>query len=123
MSNDSSELKDIEQKQPSNNNNIVIALVFILVGGVLLFSNLTGFSFDNWWALFMFIPAGFMAMNMRQDYQENGRLTSASTGSAIAGISMLTTATVFLFDLDWGAIWPIGFVIAGIGILLNGRSE
>ena len=55
------------------NNNLFLAVVFILVGGALLVSNLTDFSLNNWWALFMLIPAGAILTNAWRDYQEIGR--------------------------------------------------
>jgi hypothetical protein len=31
-------------------------------------------------------------------------------------------AGVFLFDLDWGNIWPIFLIIAGVSVLLGTMS-
>jgi hypothetical protein len=52
-------------------------------------------------------------------YQSNGRLTSAARGPLIGGLTTLTVALVFLLGLDWGKIWPVFLIIAGVGALLS----
>ena len=90
--------------------------------GLVVASNLTGFSFQNWWALFILIPAIYQLSIVWRGYQENGRLTSASTGPLIGGLGALAVAAVFLIDgISWGVIWPIAFVFGGISLLLSQR--
>lgn len=122
MSNNLDELKGAE-KSSGQNNSVVMAVIFIVVGVGLIVSNITGFRFDNWWVLFMLIPVGFFAQNIYRDYQANGRLTQQSTGSIIVTLAILVTAATFLFEaISWGMIWPIGFIIAGIAMFLGNRS-
>ena len=120
------EIKDLKEGEVENskekNSSVIIAVVLMLVGGGLLLSNFTGISFDNWWALFLFIPAGFMLQNVWADYQANGRLTSKSTGFLIAGISILVMIVIFLFNLSWSGLWPLAFIFGGIAVLLSGRK-
>lgn len=123
MSNNLDELKDAEKSSNGQNSNVVMAIVFIIAGVVLIFSNITGFRFDNWWALFMLIPVGFFAQNIYRDYQANGRITQQSAGSIIAGLAISLAAATFLFEaITWSAIWPIGLVFAGIAMFLGNRS-
>jgi hypothetical protein len=123
MSNNLDELKDAEKSGNGRNGSVVMAVIFIVVGVGLIVSNITGFSFVNWWVLFMLIPVAFFAQNIYRDYQANGRLTSASTGSIIAGLAISLTAATFLFEaITWSAIWPIGLIFAGIAMFLGNRS-
>lgn len=105
-----------------SNSNGIMAGVLIVVGVGLVLSNVTGFSFDNWWVLFMFIPALTMLKAVRDDYQGNGRLTSRSSGALIASLAIFTTAFIFLFDLSWGDLWPVAFIFGGLSVLLSSRS-
>ena len=121
------EFKDLKDEEKGNesaakSNSLIMALVLIVVGLGLLVSNFTGLSFDNWWALFMFIPAAAMFSAVWRDYQENGRLTSKCTGPLIGGLAILVTAVIFLFNLSWSGLWPLAFVFGGIAVLLSGRS-
>ncbi len=123
MSNNLDELKDMEKGSNDRNGSVVMAVIFIVVGLGLIVSNITGFSFANWWVLFMFIPVAFFAQNIYRDYQANGRLTATSTGSIIAGLAITLTAATFLFEaITWSAIWPIGLIFAGIAMFLGNRS-
>ena len=130
MNDNISELKEAEKTYEDKtyptlskgNNNVVVAGVMILVGAVLLIGNITGNTFENWWALFMLIPVGFMFMAIQCDYQENGRLTRKSSGAIIPAVILLAMVAIFLFDLSWSIFWPVSLVAVGMGMLLNGRS-
>lgn len=111
-----------EYKESGNNGSSawITGAVLIIVGVVLVASNITGFAFSNWWVLFMFIPAIFLLGNVWRDYQTNGRLTSASTGFLIGGLGILTVAAVFLFEsISWSIFFPMAFIFGGIAVLLN----
>ncbi|MCP4418040.1 MAG: hypothetical protein GY805_15565 [Chloroflexi bacterium] len=117
------QLKNEEKQQVEQNNNVIMAAIFIVVGVVLIFSNVTGLGFTNWWVLFMLIPLAAFVRNIYNDYQANGRLTGHSTGAIIAGLAILATAATFLFEaITWGMIWPIGLIFAGIAVFLSNRS-
>ncbi|GJM41853.1 MAG: hypothetical protein DHS20C20_21350 [Ardenticatenaceae bacterium] len=123
MNNDVNEFKSEERSSKGGNSSTVMALVFIVVGVLLIASNITGFEFENWWVLFMFIPAALFAKNIFDDYQMNGRITARSTGAIIASLAILLTAATFLFEaITWGMIWPVGLIFAGIAIFLGNRS-
>lgn len=123
MDDKNQELKDEEKQQKEGkNHNAIIAGVMILVGLVLVGANVLGMTLDNWWALFMLIPAFFLLSAVWQDYKENGRLTSKSTGSLIASLAIFTMVAIFLFDLNWGLLWPLAFVFGGIAVLLGSRK-
>lgn len=120
------EMKDLKDNEKvagkEKGNSWVVAIVLIVVGLGLLVSNFTGFSFDNWWALFMFIPALTMFRNVWADYQDNGRLTNKSTGPLIGGLAILVMMVIFLFNLSWSGLWPLAFIFGGIAVLLGSRS-
>ena len=117
------EMNQLKNEGQGQNSSTIMAIIFIAVGAVLIFSNVTGFGFANWWVLFMLIPLAAFLRNIYSDYQRNGRLTSASTGAIIASLAILLTGATFLFEaITWGMIWPIGLIFAGIAIFLGNRS-
>ena len=107
--------------QASTNRNPawMAGVVLIVIGVVFLLQNVSGFRFDNWWAIFILIPALSSFAMVWRIYQSNGRLTSAARGPLIGGLTTLTVALVFLLGLDWGKIWPVFLIIAGVGALLS----
>lgn len=93
--------------------------VLILLGVVFLLQNLGTFYFNNWWALFILIPAlgAFgAAWNM---YNTTGRFNAAARGSLISGIVFVLITVTFLFNLNWGIVFPVLLILAGVALLIN----
>ena len=86
------------------------ALFFLIFG--------TGFRFDNWWALFILIPAlGFWA-SAYEEYKKTGY--TPMVGAKISwGLPPALVASFFLLHLDWGRMWPLFIIMAGVVSLLN----
>jgi cation transport ATPase len=95
--------------------------VMILIGVVFLLQNMGNWSLGNWWALFILIPAVVAFVNAWNIYKNNGyRFSSGIGGSILGGLMMLLVACIFLFDMDWGKVWPLFLIVAGLGALLIG---
>jgi len=107
-----------DSQSPAKNNNWMIGIVFILVGGGFLLANLTDIHLNNWWAFFILLPA-FGGFNRAcSAYRQEGMNEEARNG-IITGMLMVTVALFFLFNLSWGTFWPILLIIIGIGSLLT----
>ncbi|HFQ92713.1 MAG TPA: hypothetical protein ENK32_01790 [Anaerolineae bacterium] len=98
-------------------------LALISVGVLLFLSATTDFYLHNWWALFILIPAFSSLGNAWQNYRADGRFSKSVRGPFIGGLFILLVAAIFLFDWDWGKVWPLFLVIAGIGALLSSKSD
>jgi hypothetical protein len=132
MSEEIQDLKDEEKENAAgngsesrqrDNNSWVVGVVLIALGGLFLLSNfLPGFNLTNWWAVFILIPALFSLNRAWQSYRRNGRLTRGGRSSLIGGLLILTVALIFLLGLNWGVVWPVFIIIAGLGILLQVAS-
>ncbi len=99
----------------------IVGLIFIVIGIVLLAQNF-GYQvtyLQNWWALFILIPAVGALTTAWNMYRIDGRLTAASRGSLIGGIILLMVTITFLFGLNWALIWPLLLILGGAGLLLN----
>ena len=109
-----------QDDKPSTRPAWIAGGVLILIGIVFIVRNVTGFSFDNWWALFILIPALGSLVTSFQMYERHGRkFTAASRGPLVGGLFLLGLTAVFLFKLDWGRIWPFILILAGLGVLLS----
>jgi hypothetical protein len=132
MSESIDSLKDAEKEamkedsQPRrvrrNRGDIKGGLILIGIGTVFLVSQLTGWYLQNWWALFIFIPAIFQLNEAWQGYRENGRLNHDLRGSLFGGLLMSIVGAFFLFNISWNLFWPLILILVGISALLNGRS-
>ncbi len=97
-----------------------MGVILVLIGIIFLLQNMNIFILNNWWALFILIPAVAAFGSAWRSYQDaGGRLTGGARGSLIGGLVLVLVAAVFLFGLNWGVVGPLLIVLAGIGLLLN----
>lgn len=94
--------------------------ILVILGLVFLLQNMGIFVLNNWWALFILLPAIGAFAAAWSNYRDAGnRLTGAARGSLIGGIVLTMVAATFLFGLNWPVVGPILIILAGIGLLLN----
>ena len=90
--------------------------ILILIGAIFLLRNITGgLFFENWWALFILIPALVMGASAYRMYEQKGqRIDRDVIATGTAALFPLLVAVIFLLDLDWGAVWPLFLILAGL---------
>lgn len=100
----------------------IAGVVLLVVGLIFLLRNL-GYNIvplQNWWALFILIPAiGSFATAYRVYQHNGGRVSEAARGPFIGGLILTMVAAVFLLGLSWSVIWPVFLIIIGVGALLS----
>jgi hypothetical protein len=94
-------------------------IILVGIGLLLLLRNTTGFELNNWWALFILIPALGAFANAWRAYQESGRLNAQARSSIFGGLILTMITAIFLFNLNWTYLGPILLILAGIGIFIN----
>jgi len=123
------ELKEKEKEQyeeapatarRESNRSWLPGLILIVLGIIFLADNYYSFRFfDNWWALFILIPAFTNLSRAWRRYQAAGHWTADARGSLIGGLIITLVALIFLFELSWTLFWPLILIIMGIGLLLR----
>lgn len=98
----------------------VPGLILIGIGAYFMLQNFTDFELNNWWALFILIPAFGSLGNFFRAYRKDGRISGEARGSLIGAMIFFFVAAIFLFGWSWGAVWPVFLIIAGVGALLSG---
>ena len=103
-----------------------LAVVLILVGVVFLIKNAgwlgTDWDFNNWWALFILIPAFGSFAKAEQSYVSAGRrFNPAAARSLMFGVLFVAITVVFLLELNWDKFWPVILIIIGLGLVLGWR--
>jgi len=109
----------IEERRGGRYGSWVAGAILILIGIFIMLDNLTGFTFDNWWALFIMIPALGAFGNAWRAYQNDGRLSGQARASLISGLILTMVTAFFLLNLNWTILGPVLLILAGVGILLN----
>ena len=95
--------------------------VLIVIGIAFLLQNLGLPTLQNWWAVFILIPALGSLATAWNIYQNNGRqFTAAVRWPLLSGLIIAAIAVIFLFNISFGAYWPLLLIAGGLLILLNG---
>jgi hypothetical protein len=101
----------------------------ILLGAAFLMQDLGTLSIplNNWWALFILIPAIGAFTRAWRAYQDAGNQLTARVGGALILGALLTLVTAaFLFNFNWTIWGPVLVILVGVGLLVNtvlGRSN
>lgn len=92
----------------------------ILLGIIFLLDNTNLLHLQNWWALFILLPAMGSFQGAYQAYRNAGnRLTAGVRGSLFGGFLITFVALIFLFGMNFGLLWPVLLLVAGVGLLIN----
>ena len=117
------ELNEERNYRRRGNSSWVIALIFIFMGVVFLLEELNIPIFENlqnWWALFLLIPAIASFGSAWNSFQKhNNQFSSGVMGSLIAGFVLSLIAVIFLFNLEWSFMWPIIFIVIGVLMFIS----
>lgn len=96
------------------------AVVLIVAGAALLLGRGFGFRLENWWALFLLIPAAASLGTAYRAYRaSDGRLDRSVSAPALSGAILLLVAAVFLFGLDWSLMGAVIIILVGAAMLLR----
>jgi hypothetical protein len=72
----------------------------------------------NWWALFLLLPGvGTLSAALGAYRSNGGRWTPEVTGPFLGGLLFLALTAVFLFGIDYGWLWPLFLIAAGLLLL------
>lgn len=97
----------------------VFGLILIGLGILLTVQNFSGFQLNNWWALFILLPAIGAFTAAWNNYKEAGRITGGVRASIFGGLVLCVVCAAFLFSMDWAILGPALIIAAGVGILIN----
>ena len=103
----------------SNNTAWIGGVILIVLGVIFLLQNVRGFYLNNWWALFILIPAFGSFADAWNRYRQDGRLSRRVRGALITGCVFLLITAAFLFNWNWGLVLPVLLIVWGVTLLLN----
>ncbi len=101
-------------------------VILIVLGLIFLAQNFGIATLNNWWAIFILIPAvGAFTAAWRRYQAVDQVMTSGAVGSLIGGLVLTAVALAFLFNLglNAGVFWPLLLIIGGVAVLLQAVSK
>jgi hypothetical protein len=109
----------LAERRAGRSGSWVVGAILILIGIFTMLDNLTGFTLENWWALFILLPALGAFGNAWRAYQKDERLSASARASLISGFILTMLAAIFLLNLNWTILGPVLLILAGLGLLVN----
>ena len=95
-------------------------VALIAFGVIIMLQNMGIVQLQNWWALFILLPALGSFATAYGAYRTNGgHLNAMVRGSFIGGLLITTIALAFLFGLNVNLFVPVILIVAGLGMLIN----
>ncbi len=107
------------ERHARNSGAWVGGVILIVLGVIFLLQNVRGFYLNNWWALFILIPALGSFVDAWNIYRQTGRLSRRGRSAIISGCVFLLVTATFLFNWNWGVVLPVLLIIWGATLLLN----
>lgn len=99
-------------------------IALILIGGIFTLQNFDVIYIGhNWWALFMLIPISYtLASAFKRRRENGGTFPAEARGSLIGAAAITLVMCIFLFELNWGEMWPVFLILGGLSIIFSARS-
>ena len=100
----------------------IIGVILIVLGGLFLLQNMGIYKFqlNNWWALFILIPAiGAFERALHYYRKAENQWTSQVSNSMLLGVVLGLVTLGFLFNIGWTYFGPALIILVGLGILFN----
>jgi hypothetical protein len=119
LSNDNNGGEPQEERDRSP-RSIFFPLALIAVGVIFFLQQVSDFRLENWWALFILIPAISSFAAAFRLWQRNGYFSFSVYTTFYGGLFPLLVAIIFLLDLDWGDYWPLFVILGGISFMNGG---
>lgn len=98
-------------------------IALMIIGGLFLLDNfgIVQVAKYNWWAGFILVPGINMLWNALIYYRQSGKINKRARQSSFWGVILIALAFIFLFNLDFGLLFPVFMILLGI-YLLSSRS-
>jgi hypothetical protein len=113
--------------QPSDGSQSRIVGALVLIGlGVFFLLQQSGLIQADfaWWSLFILIPGIALLLSGVMSYSRAGYVTNEARGRITGGVMATLVGAIFLFDLDWGKVWPVFLIVPGLFMLFGlNKSE
>ena len=94
-------------------------IVLVILGIVFLLRQFKIDFLQNWWALFILIPALGSLSSAWAAWRKSGKFNSVARSALGGGLVILTVALMFLFSLNWIIYWPLMLIVPGFSMLLG----
>ena len=104
-------------------NRMTWGIALIVLGGLFLLDtlNIAPIHFYNWWSIFIMVPGINFLITAYQRYQHDRVFSEPVRRAGFRGILLVLVALTFFLNIDWGIMFSIFLIGAGLYLLLMRR--
>lgn len=104
-------------------NRMTWGIALIVIGGLFLLDtlNIVPIHFYNWWAIFIMVPGINFLITAFQRYQQDREFSEPVHRAGFRGALLILVALTFFLNFDWGIMFSIFLIGAGLYLLLLRR--
>jgi hypothetical protein len=103
-----------------HDRRVARGLLLISLGMVFLLTEFGVLTNLRWWALILVIPATVNLYKFwTRDSHDGGQIFICGGRSPYKSLFILSLGLIFLFNLNFGTVWPIFLILPGLWMLLN----
>jgi cation transport ATPase len=100
-----------------------LGALLVVVGAILLLRDSFGVRFQNWWVVFLLVPAAVFLYRAYGAYQTSGSFDREVARHATPGLVLVIVSVVFLFGLSWNLMGPVLLIFLGAVLLLRRGTQ
>jgi hypothetical protein len=102
-------------------NRVTWGISLIFLGALFLLEtfNIIPIHFYNWWAVFILVPGINSLLLAGKRFQQTGQINHKVQRAGFRGLLLILVALTFFLNLDWGIMFSILLIGAGIYLLLR----
>jgi hypothetical protein len=113
----------VQNTGDQDNGSMIGGAVLIALGVIFMAQNIGGMHLGNWWAWFILVPAAMAFWQAYQAYLEAGqRVTQKVWGFVAGGLVPAVIGLIFLFNLNFGTLWPFLLIAAGAASMMRWKA-
>jgi hypothetical protein len=110
-----------ERRAARSGSEWIVGIVLVLIGVVWYARTMNIVFIQNWWALFILIPAlGSFATAWGMARTAGGHFGMRARSAFVFGLGLTLVTVMFLFNLNWTIFGPALLLLVGLGLLING---
>jgi hypothetical protein len=98
-------------------------LLLVSLGVLFLGAELGIWTDLRWWALFLIVPGLVKLSAIWADSAQRGESIGIASKGACRSLFLVGLGLIFLFNLDFGVIWPLFFILPGIWMLRHRQAK
>ncbi|MEJ2288066.1 MAG: hypothetical protein P8Y02_05355 [Deinococcales bacterium] len=114
--------RQARRERRQGRDRVGLGVLLVAVGALLLLRDSFGVTFQDWWVVFLLVPAAAFLYRAYNGYRASGSFDREVVRHATPGVVLVIVSVVFLFGLSWNLMGPLLLIFLGAVLLVRPGS-